>query len=146
MSLSSALPRSVRSSRVRLGRMACLVLVGLAVLCCMLELSPNELSSNGAGHHSASSPPMVEAVVVGGADATALTDGGDAHDHGDASCNGEPPQLILGSASSFHPIAADGQAPGFTPVTDVRKGPVSQASGSARLPASVPHLLCVMRT
>jgi hypothetical protein len=146
MSLSSALPRSMRSSRVRLGRMAGLVLVGLAILCCMLDLSPNELSSNGAGHHSASSPPMVEAVVVGGADATALTDGGDAHDHGDASCNGEPPQLILGSASSFHPIAADGQAPGFTPVTDMREGPVSQASGSARLPASVPHLLCVMRT
>jgi hypothetical protein len=145
MSLSSALPRSVRSSRVRLGRMACLVLIGLAVLCCMFDLSPRELSSNGAGHHSASSPSIMEAVV-GGVDAAALTDGADYHDHGDASCNGESPQLILGSASSFHAMAAEGQAPGFTPVTDAREGPVSQASGSARLPASVPHLLCVMRT
>jgi hypothetical protein len=126
--------------------MVCLVLVGLGVLCCMLDLSPSELSPNGAGHHSASSPPIVEAVVVGGADATAITDGADAHDHGDASCNGEPLRLILGSASSFQPAAAAAQAPGFGPVTEVGEGPESQASGTARLPASVPHLLCVMRT
>jgi hypothetical protein len=126
--------------------LACLVLVGLAVLCCMLDLSPNDLPGNAAGHHSASSPPIVEAVVDGGADATVITDAADAHDHGDASCNGEPPRLILGSASSFQPVAADAQTPGFGPVTEVGKGRASQASGTARLPASVPHLLCVMRT
>jgi hypothetical protein len=146
MSLSSARPRSVRSSRVRLGRMACLALIGLAVLCCMLEQSQSDVSSSGAGHHSASAPPIVEAVVVGGADAAAFADGADAHDYGDASCDGEPPQLILGSASSFQPLAADVQAPGFGPVAAVGEGRASQASGTARLPASVPHSLCVMRT
>jgi hypothetical protein len=126
--------------------MVCLVLVGLGVLCCMLDLSPSELSPNGAGHHSASSPPIVEAVVGGETGATAIADGADAHEHGGASCTGEPPQLILGSASSFQPAAADAQAPAFGAVTEVGEGPASQASGTARLPASVPHLLCVMRT
>jgi hypothetical protein len=145
MSLSSARPRSARSSRLRLGRMACLVLIGLAVLCCVLDLSPSDLSSSGAGHHSVSSPPIVEAAISGGADATVFTDGADAHEHGDVSCKSEP-QLILGSGPSFQLTAAHAQAPAFVSVPEAGEGAASQATGLARPSASVPHLLCVMRT
>jgi hypothetical protein len=51
MSLSAARPRSVRCSAAAPVRIACLVLVGLALLCCMLGIASSE-----AGHHSVSCP------------------------------------------------------------------------------------------
>jgi hypothetical protein len=125
MSLSAARPRSVRCSTAAPVRIACLVLVGLAFLCCVLGIA-----SSGSGHHSVSSTPQAQAVTGGEVDAIAFTEGAGAHDHTAASCDGEA-QLILGSTSSLQPLAAAAPAPSSATATEVGRGPVLQSSGCA---------------
>jgi hypothetical protein len=139
MSLSSSLPPSIRPGATP-GRIAGLFLVGLAILCCILELS-----SGAAGHHGTSSPPMVQVATGGETDTIAFTDSAGGHDHTGAECPGES-RLILGSAPLSHAMAVDEPAPGSALLTEAGEGLAPQPSGTARSPASVPHLLCVMRT
>ena len=145
MLLPSALPRFVRRSAAGSGHVVCLVLVGLAVLCCMLNGSSKDMSWEAAGHHTTTERLRAEAVTSDEAETIGFTDGAGAHDHGDGSCNGDP-QLVVGNVPPFHPSSALTSAPDSAPANQAGKDLEWQPSGTARLPTSVPHLLCVLRT
>ena len=145
MLLPSPLSRFVRRSAAGPGHVVCLVLVGLAVLCCTLNGSPKDMSWEAVGHHTTTERLRTEAVISDEAETIGFTDGAGAQDDGDGSCIGDP-QLAVGNVPPFHPSSAVTSAPVSAPPNQAGKDTGWQASGTAQLPTSVPHLLCVLRT